>query len=81
MELNGILSALVTGIVIGVLGRVVAPGRQPIGCLLTIGIGIVGAAVGTAAGAALHVGFWLTVLLQVLAAAVLVSLFSLGGRR
>ncbi|HLZ37806.1 MAG TPA: GlsB/YeaQ/YmgE family stress response membrane protein, partial [Mycobacteriales bacterium] len=65
MELNGLLSALVTGVVIGALGRAIAPGRQPIGCLLTIAIGVVGAAVGTAVGVNLGAGFWLTVLLQV----------------
>lgn len=81
MEPNGLLSALVAGVVIGSLGRLIAPGRAPIGCLLTIAIGIVGAAVGTAAGASLGAGFWLTVLLQVLAAALLVSLFGLAARR
>ncbi len=47
MEISGIISAIVIGIVIGVLGRLVVPGRQRIGLLLTIAVGIVAALVGT----------------------------------
>ncbi|CAM5404777.1 MULTISPECIES: GlsB/YeaQ/YmgE family stress response membrane protein [Streptomyces] len=47
MEMSGIISAIVIGIVIGVLGRLVVPGRQRIGLLLTIVVGIVAALVGT----------------------------------
>ncbi|MEV7518458.1 GlsB/YeaQ/YmgE family stress response membrane protein [Streptomyces diastaticus] len=46
MEMSGIISAIVIGIVIGVLGRLVVPGRQRIGLLLTIVVGIVAALVG-----------------------------------
>ncbi|WP_405775893.1 GlsB/YeaQ/YmgE family stress response membrane protein [Streptomyces sp. NBC_00859] len=46
MEIAGIISAIVIGIVIGVLGRLVVPGRQRIGILLTIVVGIVAAFVG-----------------------------------
>ncbi len=55
MEISGIISALVIGIVIGVLGRLVLPGRQHIGALWTIVVGIVAAFVGTAVAAALGV--------------------------
>ncbi|MHC3469938.1 GlsB/YeaQ/YmgE family stress response membrane protein [Streptomyces sp. 7R007] len=48
MEISGIISAIVIGIVIGVLGRLVVPGRQHIGILLTILVGIVAALVGAA---------------------------------
>lgn len=48
MEISGIISAIVIGIVIGVLGRLVVPGRQRIGVLWTILIGIVAAFIGTA---------------------------------
>ncbi|MEU4006503.1 GlsB/YeaQ/YmgE family stress response membrane protein [Streptomyces albidoflavus] len=47
MEISGIVSAIVIGIVIGLLGRLVVPGRQRIGLLLTIAVGIVAALVGT----------------------------------
>jgi uncharacterized membrane protein YeaQ/YmgE (transglycosylase-associated protein family) len=50
LSITGLFSGLVVGIVIGVLGRLVAPDRRPrqIGCLLTVLIGIVGASIGTA---------------------------------
>ncbi|MFI6559580.1 GlsB/YeaQ/YmgE family stress response membrane protein [Streptomyces sp. NPDC050534] len=48
MEISGIISAIVIGIVIGVLGRLVIPGRQHIGILLTILVGIVAALIGSA---------------------------------
>ncbi|MFF7331258.1 GlsB/YeaQ/YmgE family stress response membrane protein [Streptomyces sp. NPDC090306] len=46
MEISGIISAIIIGIVIGVLGRLVVPGRQHIGILLTIVVGIVAAWIG-----------------------------------
>lgn len=81
MEIVGLWSALAAGLVIGLLGRLLAPGRRPLGCLLTLCIGIVGAIAGTAIGAAIGVGFWLTLLLQVVVAALIVSLFGMGSRR
>jgi uncharacterized membrane protein YeaQ/YmgE (transglycosylase-associated protein family) len=48
MEISGIISAIVIGIIIGVLGRLVVPGRQHIGILWTIVVGIVAALVGSA---------------------------------
>ncbi|MFD8351270.1 GlsB/YeaQ/YmgE family stress response membrane protein [Streptomyces coelicoflavus] len=47
MEIDGIISAIVIGVVIGVLGRLVIPGRQRIGVLWTILVGIVAAFVGS----------------------------------
>ncbi|WP_033319347.1 GlsB/YeaQ/YmgE family stress response membrane protein [Streptomyces yerevanensis] len=55
MEISGILSAIVIGIVIGVLGRLVVPGRQRIGILWTIVVGIVAAFVGSAIASAFGV--------------------------
>lgn len=51
MEISGIFTAIVIGIVIGILGRLVIPGRQHIGVLWTILVGIVAALVGTAIAA------------------------------
>ena len=48
METSGIISAIVTGLVVGVLARIVLPGKQPIGVLLTIGVGFIGAFLGGA---------------------------------
>lgn len=55
MEISGIISAIVIGIVIGVLGRLVVPGRQRIGVLWTILVGIAAAFVGTGIAAAFDV--------------------------
>jgi len=69
--LGDILGALLVGLVVGALGRLVVPGRQPIGCLFTILIGIVGAVAGTAIARAADIDGWLLVLaLQVGVAAV-----------
>ncbi|GAA4073444.1 MULTISPECIES: GlsB/YeaQ/YmgE family stress response membrane protein [Actinomadura] len=48
MTVTGIITAIVIGAIIGALGRLVLPGRQPIGMLMTIVVGIVAALVGTA---------------------------------
>ncbi|MFG2549263.1 GlsB/YeaQ/YmgE family stress response membrane protein [Streptomyces sp. NPDC048581] len=55
MEISGIISAIVIGIIIGVLGRLVIPGRQRIGVLWTILVGIVAALLGSALAAGLDV--------------------------
>ncbi|RZB18992.1 GlsB/YeaQ/YmgE family stress response membrane protein [Streptomyces sp. F001] len=55
MEISSIISAIVIGIIIGVLGRLVVPGRQRIGILWTILVGIAAALVGTAIAGALDV--------------------------
>ncbi|GAB2826726.1 GlsB/YeaQ/YmgE family stress response membrane protein [Streptomyces daliensis] len=75
MEISGIISALVIGIVIGVLGRLVVPGRQRVGILLTILVGIVAALIGTGIAAAFDVADtkgvdWIEWLIQIALAAV-----------
>ena len=47
MTVTGIISALLVGIVIGALARLILPGKQAIGILLTIAIGIIAALLGT----------------------------------
>lgn len=42
----GLLSWIVMGFLAGALARLVLPGTQPYGCLVTVVIGIVGAVVG-----------------------------------
>ncbi|MDT0309351.1 GlsB/YeaQ/YmgE family stress response membrane protein [Streptomyces sp. DSM 44917] len=75
MEISGIISALIIGLIIGVLARLVLPGRQHIGLLLTIAVGIVAALVGTAIANGLDVGDtdgvdWVEWLIQIALAAV-----------
>jgi uncharacterized membrane protein YeaQ/YmgE (transglycosylase-associated protein family) len=78
VEVTGIITALVIGLVIGILGRVVAPGRQNIPLWLTLLVGVVAALVGTAIAAALGVAAtagidWIELIIQVALAAVGVS--------
>lgn len=47
MTPEGIISAIIIGAVIGILGRLVVRGRQRISALVTILIGIVAALIGT----------------------------------
>ncbi|GAB1333814.1 GlsB/YeaQ/YmgE family stress response membrane protein [Streptomyces sp. E-15] len=75
MEISGIISAIVIGLVIGVLGRLVVPGRQRIGFLWTIVVGIVAALLGSAIAAGLGVADtdgpdWIEWLIQIALAAV-----------
>ncbi|MBJ6630908.1 GlsB/YeaQ/YmgE family stress response membrane protein [Streptomyces sp. I5] len=75
MEIDGIISALVIGTVIGVLGRLVVPGRQRIGILWTILVGIAAALIGSALAAAFGVADtkgvdWVEWLIQIALAAV-----------
>jgi uncharacterized membrane protein YeaQ/YmgE (transglycosylase-associated protein family) len=79
--LGDILGALLVGLVVGALGRLVVPGRQPIGCLFTILLGIVGAVAGTAIARAADVDSWFLVLaLQVGVAAVGVAVVASAMR-
>ncbi|MFH8441664.1 GlsB/YeaQ/YmgE family stress response membrane protein [Streptomyces sp. NPDC018026] len=75
MEIDGIVSAIVIGVVIGVLGRLVVPGRQRIGVLWTILVGIVAALVGSWVASAFDVADtdgvdWVEWLIQIGLAAV-----------
>ncbi|SDJ27488.1 GlsB/YeaQ/YmgE family stress response membrane protein [Nonomuraea jiangxiensis] len=79
MEITGIFSGLIIGIVIGALGRLVVPGRQRIPVWLTILIGVVAALIGTAIAARLGVSDtsgvdWVELGIQVALAALGVSL-------
>jgi uncharacterized membrane protein YeaQ/YmgE (transglycosylase-associated protein family) len=46
MEFNGILAWIVFGLVAGVIAKLLTPGRDPGGCLLTMLLGVVGAFLG-----------------------------------
>ena len=87
MTVTGIISAIIVGLVIGALGRLVVPGRQNIGILMTMLVGVVAALLGTviarATGVADTSGVdWIELLFQVVLAAVGVFLVAgLMGRR
>lgn len=81
MTAGGIFSAIVVGLVVGALGRLVVPGRQAIGCLMTLLLGIVGAAAGLAIAKSADIHWWLPVLaIQVGVAAVGVAVVAAALR-
>jgi uncharacterized membrane protein YeaQ/YmgE (transglycosylase-associated protein family) len=48
--LTTILSAIVSGLIVGAIAKLLTPGRDPGGCIITILLGIAGAFVGTFLG-------------------------------
>ncbi|WP_341715850.1 GlsB/YeaQ/YmgE family stress response membrane protein [Micromonospora sp. FIMYZ51] len=87
MEITGFFTAIIIGLVIGALGRLVVPGRQRIPFLLTILIGVVAAILGTLVAGLLGVDDtagidWIELFIQVAFAALGVSLLAgTYGRR
>lgn len=86
MTADGIISAIIIGAVIGVLARLILPGRQRISVLVTIIVGIVAALLGTWLADILGVKTtdgidWIEILIQVALACVGVALVAGRGRR
>lgn len=86
MTISGIISAIVVGLIIGALGRLILPGKQPLPIWLTMLIGIaaafIGSAIARSAGYAYTRGFdWLELITQIGLAAVGVSLASRARQR
>lgn len=82
--ISAIISAIVVGAIIGVLGRLVVRGKQNMSMVATILIGIVAALLGTFIARAMGVGDtngidWIKVAIQVALAAVGVALYA-GSR-
>jgi uncharacterized membrane protein YeaQ/YmgE (transglycosylase-associated protein family) len=88
MTPTGIITAIIIGAVVGLLGRLVLPGKQPIGVLVTILVGIVSALIGTWLARQLGIPTatsgvdWMELLVQVIVAALGVALVAgIMGRR
>lgn len=85
MTIEGILGALIIGAIIGVLGRLVVPGKQDIPIWLTIVVGIVAALIGSAIVGPLRDtdGIdWIELIVQIALAALGVAVAaSVWGRR
>ena len=87
MTVTGIITALIVGLIIGALGRLVVPGKQNIPIWLTMVIGVVAALLGTVIANAIGVGDtsgfdWTEFLFQVVLAAIGVALVAgLASRR
>lgn len=70
-----IISLLIVGFVIGGLGRLVIPGPNPIGAWRTLGIGLIGAFVGSLIGGLLGIGIF-TIVFEVAISAGMVYLLT-----
>src|SRR5919199_341759 len=81
MGIGEIIGLIIVGLIIGALGRLLHPGRDPMGLLMTIGIGIVSMFV---AGLLLHgaLGAIGSFVVAVIIAVILVALTArfMGGR-
>lgn len=87
MSIGSIIGAIVIGLIIGALARLILPGRQNIPIWLTILVGIVAALIGTFIARALNVADtagidWIELLIQLVLAVIGVSLVAgVWGRR
>ena len=76
MGIDGVLSGLFAAVVVGTMARLVIRDNAPIGCILTILVGLVGAALGLAVGNRYDWGFWPTFAAQIVIAALIVLPFA-----
>jgi uncharacterized membrane protein YeaQ/YmgE (transglycosylase-associated protein family) len=87
VEVTGFFTAIIIGLIIGALGRLVVPGKQSIPIWLTLLIGVVAAILGTLVAGVLGVDEtagvdWIELFIQVVFAAIGVSLVAGAyGRR
>ncbi|MBC6445792.1 GlsB/YeaQ/YmgE family stress response membrane protein [Actinokineospora xionganensis] len=88
MTVTGFITAIIIGLVIGVIARMILPGKQNIPIWLTIVVGIIAALLGTALARAIGIPTttsgvdWMELLVQVLVAMAGVALISQAyGRR
>ncbi len=77
MTLGSILAIVLTGLVVGLLGRLAVPGKDPMPLWLTIAIGLAGSVIGGAVAIALGFGAGGVFVLSVVVATAIV----IGYRR
>jgi uncharacterized membrane protein YeaQ/YmgE (transglycosylase-associated protein family) len=78
------LSAIIAGLIVGALAKLVMPGKDPGGIIITILLGIAGAVLGTWIGRAL--GFYAAnegagIIMSLIGAVVLLALYRVFMRR
>lgn len=86
MEINGIFTGIVFGLIIGALGRLVVPGKQSLPVWMTLVVGVVAGLAGTFIAWTIGVDDtdgidWIELALQVGLAAIGVMLVAGAGRR
>ena len=80
MHVGAIIGLVILGAIFGILARLLVPGRNPIGLIMTVLVGIVGAVGGGYIGSAIGTALWVSWVIGIVIAAVLVALLS-GFRR
>ena len=78
---GGILGYIFGGLVIGILARLVKPGSDPMGWILTIVLGIVGAVIGGWAATNFGLGRMLTWVVAIAAAVVLLFIYEAARKK
>ena len=88
VTVTGIITAIIVGLIVGALGRLLVPGRQNISILVTMVVGVIAAFIGTALANAIGINTntpgvdWGELLCQVIVAAVGVAIVAaVTGRR
>jgi uncharacterized membrane protein YeaQ/YmgE (transglycosylase-associated protein family) len=81
LTIGGIIGVVVVGLIVGALGRLVVPGRQPMGLLATSFVGIAGSVLGEIVGRLLFGPTYLPGLLMSVAGAAVIVLGLSAGRR
>ncbi|MGQ0573914.1 MAG: GlsB/YeaQ/YmgE family stress response membrane protein [Pseudonocardia sp.] len=74
MTVTGIITAIVIGLILGVLARLILPGKQNIPIWLTILVGIVAAILGTFLASYITTSGFLTFIIQLILAVIGVGL-------
>ncbi|RMH94098.1 GlsB/YeaQ/YmgE family stress response membrane protein [Lysobacter pythonis] len=72
---EGIFGYIIGGLVIGVLARLIKPGADPMGWIMTIVLGIVGAVIGGQASVYFGLGGFMTWVVAIVAAIILLFIF------
>ena len=88
MDVGGIVLALVIGLVAGLIARAVVPGKQDLGILATLALGLIGSVVGNLVAGLVRDGeasvelggWWASILGAVLVLALYVAVAGRGRR-
>jgi uncharacterized membrane protein YeaQ/YmgE (transglycosylase-associated protein family) len=82
VEISGIITAIVVGAIVGALARLIVPGKQNMGVIVTIIVGIIAALIGTWLGASvLGLDGWFLIFLIQLGLAALAVFVIAGSQR
>ena len=77
--IRAIISLVISGLIVGALGRLAIPGPNPMSIGMTILVGIGGAILGTLVGALIGAPIGILIILQILGAAAIVYFMQRRG--